>query len=604
MNNTPQLPVSKTNPSTLGRRRIFAVLFGLGLLALALRALDLQVLRNDFLRQQAEARQVRSTWMPARRGVITDRKGEVLASSDQMQSVWLDAKVLQEGYATALKRCKPEAVTALQAQYQQGLQTLQARLELKSGVINQHIQQNRRFVYLKRRVPQGLADQLAGLKLPGVGFEPEFQRYYPAAEVAAHIVGVTGRDDQDGREERGREGLELALDTQLRGESGQMQLVHDGKRRPIRFATPPHYARDGQDVQLSIDLQLQAMAYRGLQAAVAEHQAKGGSMVILDARSGEVLAMVNQPSFNPNLRGDIPLEFRRNQALTDTFEPGSTMKAFTLASALESGRYKPTTLINTAPGSLHVGRHRISDVHPNGTLTVAGVLQKSSNVGTVKIALSLDSGTMWTHFRHLGFGQRIGTQFPGETSGSFSHYKRWKPIDKAVISFGYSLSVNAVQLARAYTALATDGRVLPVSFLHQAQAPMGERVFSPRTAQTLRDMLELAAGDHGTGQKSQVPGYRVAGKTGTAHKVVGRGYANRYRSLFAGMIPASQPRLVAVVVIDEPSGGQHYGGAVAAPVFGRVMTEAMRYLNIPPDTLPPELAPSLRQAAQVRDKPA
>ncbi len=602
MNDT-SVPVSKVNPSTRGRRRFFAVLLGLGLLVLALRALDLQVLRNDFLRQQAEARQVRSTWMPARRGTITDRRGEVLASSDQMQSVWLDAKVLRESYEAALKRRKSDQVADLHDHYRQGLQALQAQLGLEPGLLSQYIQQNRRFVYLKRRVPQTVATQLAALKIPGIGFEPEFQRYYPAAEVVAHVVGVTGRDDQDGREERGREGLELALDAQLRGESGQMQLVQDGKRRPVRYAAEPQYAQDGLDVQLSLDLQLQAIAYRGLQAGVEEHQAKGGSMVILDARSGEVLAMVNQPSFNPNLRGSIPLEFRRNQALTDTFEPGSTMKAFTIASALESGRYKPGSLINAAPG-LRVGRYPIRDVHPNGTLTVAGVLQKSSNVGTVKIALSLDSKMMWEHFRGLGFGQQLGTRFPGETDGKLHHYKHWKIIDKAVISYGYSVTVNALQLARAYTALATDGRVLPVSFLRQERMPAGERVFSPTTAHALRQMLEQAAGEHGTGQKAQVPGYRVAGKTGTAHKVVGRGYANRYRSLFAGMIPAGQPRLVAVVVIDEPSGGQHYGGAVAAPVFGRVMTDAMRYLNIPPDALPPELAPTLRQAAQVRDNPA
>ncbi len=610
--NSPSVLPSTTNPSTLGRRRVVLLILGLGMGILALRALDLQVLHSQALQQRADARQVRSIWLPGKRGIISDRRGDVLASSAPLQAVWLDAKAYQDGLAAAAKRqaqaanrSKRNAAQAAVAEISipQRMQMLQQSLGLDAALLAKHLQQGRRFVYLKHRVPQALATQLAALNLPGVGFEPEFQRYYPAAEVAAHLIGVTGRDERDGREERGREGFELAFDANLRGESGRMQLVHDGLRRPVSLAAETQAAKDGSNLSLSLDLRLQKLAYQELQAAVAEHKAKGGSMVILDAQTGEVIAMVNLPSFNPNLRAATLPEARRNQAITDTFEPGSTMKPFTLACALESGQYKPSSLINTAPGTIRIGRHTIHDVHPNGMLTVAGVLQKSSNVGTSKIALTLDSAVMWRSLRALGFGQPTSQVFPGESPGRFSHYKRWKPIDRAVIAFGYSISVNALQLARAYTALATDGRVLPISFTQQLQPPKGERVFTPRTSQAVREMLELAAGDQGTGQKAQVPGYRVAGKTGTAHKVVGRGYANRYRSLFAGMIPAGQPRLIAVVVVDEPS-GQHYGGLVAAPVFGRVMAGAVRYLNIPPDTAPPIAQPQLRHAAQTQKPPA
>jgi cell division protein FtsI (penicillin-binding protein 3) len=544
-----------------GRRRV--VLIGLGCVVAALlwRAVDLQLTHKEFLQDHGDARHLRLVTMPAHRGMITDRNGEPLAISTPVNSVW----------ATPGKLIEEKQNWASLAEI---LGTTEAHLKT---IIEPRLERN--FVYLKRQVSPQLAERVASLGLNGVGLVKEYRRYYPTSEVTAHVVGFTNVDDE------GQEGIELALDPMLKGVSGAKRVVKDRLGRIVENVESIRAPTAGEDVVLSIDKRVQYVAYRELKAAVFANRARAGSIVVVDARTGEILALANQPSFNPNNRGDLKGEYYRNRAVTDVFEPGSTIKPFTIAAALETGAFDPHSQVDTRPGFFSVGHHTIRDLHDYGLIDVAGVIEKSSNVGASKIALSLDSRLLWEALSLVGFGVRSDVGFAGETSGQLNDYRNWREIEHATIAYGYGLSVSSLQLARAYCVLANDGVAVPVTIQRVSEAPLGQRIFSAQTVSAVRDMLEAAV-ERGTGRLAAVPGYRVAGKTGTVHKTTTEGYSeDRYIALFAGMVPASQPRLVAVVVIDEPQGGEHFGGRVAAPVFAQVMTDALRLLNVPPDDM-------------------
>ena len=535
-----------------------------GFVLLAARSAQLQLVDHEFLQGQADARHLRVVEVPAHRGMMTDRNGEPLAISTPVQSVWANPKELVaapadlRGLARLLKM-KPEQLQRLLGQ-----------------------RKSREFVYLRRHLSPDLADQVMALGIPGLYLQQEYRRYYPAGEVAAHLVGFSNVDDQ------GQEGLELAFDDWLSGEPGAKRVVKDGRRHIIENVENIRSARPGKALALSIDRRIQYLAYRELKAAVRQHRARSGSMVVLDNRTGEVLAMVNQPAFNPNNRKRLKADKMRNRALTDVFEPGSTMKPFVIAAALESGDYRPASRIDTSPGLVQVGVHTIRDKHDYGRLDLTGVLRKSSNVGASKIALALEPEDFWTGLSDAGFGVVTESGFPGEASGYLADFHRWRDIERATLAYGYGLSVTGMQLAQAYSVLANDGYRVPITLLKRDADSELERqaAFSPMVARAVRKMMESVVAADGTAPLAAVNGYRVAGKTGTAHKSEAGGYAEkRYLSVFAGMAPASDPRLVAVVVINEPSNGEYYGGKVAAPVFSRVMAGALRLLNIPPDAV-------------------
>ena len=535
-----------------------------GFVLLAARSAQLQLVDHEFLQGQADARHLRVVEVPAHRGMMTDRNGEPLAISTPVQSVWANPKELVaapadlRGLARLLK-LKPEQLQRLLGQ-----------------------RKSREFVYLRRHLSPDLADQVMALGIPGLYLQQEYRRYYPAGEVAAHLVGFSNVDDQ------GQEGLELAFDDWLSGEPGAKRVVKDGRRHIIENVENIRSARPGKALVLSIDRRIQYLAYRELKAAVRQHRARSGSMVVLDNRTGEVLAMVNQPAFNPNNRKRLKADKMRNRALTDVFEPGSTMKPFVIAAALESGDYRPASRIDTSPGLVQVGVHTIRDKHDYGRLDLTGVLRKSSNVGASKIALALEPEDFWTGLSGAGFGVVTESGFPGEASGYLADFHRWRDIERATLAYGYGLSVTGMQLAQAYSVLANDGYRVPITLLKRDADSELERqaAFSPMVARAVRKMMESVVAADGTAPLAAVNGYRVAGKTGTAHKSEAGGYAEkRYLSVFAGMAPASDPRLVAVVVINEPSNGEYYGGKVAAPVFSRVMAGALRLLNIPPDAV-------------------
>lgn len=547
------------------RRQIAVSLFGAVAAVLAWRAVDLQLTEKEFLKNHGDARYLRTVAMPATRGAITDRHGEPLAISTPVHSIAAHpGKLLLER----------EALPGLAALLGTSVEDLRQKLVDKAG---------REFVYLKRRVDPLLAEQVKALRIPGVSLEREYRRYYPASEVTAHLIGFTNVDDV------GQEGLELAFERELRGEPGAKRVVRDNLGRfieDVESIRPPH---DGRELALSIDRRLQYAAYRELKATVQAHRAHAGSMVILDSRTGEVLALVNQPSYNPNnpndrtARTNDPL---RNRAATDVFEPGSTIKPFTIAAGLEAGAFQPGSQIETGPGTFKVGRHVIRDIHNYGLMTVSQVIAKSSNIGASKVALSLSPETLWNLFHRLGFGVPTASGFPGEGTGFLGDHRDWRDIQRATLAYGYGLSTTLLQLGQAYQVLANDGVMQPLTLRRIERPGPGERVMSARTAREVLGMLESAV-DAGTGQLARVSGYRVAGKTGTVHKSVAGGYAeDRYLSLFAGMLPASAPRLVAVVVVDEPGRGEYFGGRVAAPVFARAMADALRLLDIPPDDLP------------------
>ncbi len=550
-------------PVFVVRRNFVLLLLAAAVLLLLWRVFYLHVLNKDFLQQQGDARHLRVVALSAHRGMITDRYGEPLAISTPVDSVWANPQELIEA-----RDDLPRLAKLLDLD----LSKLQ-RLMAASG--------GREFVYLKRHISPSLAHQVMALNLPGVDLQREYRRYYPGGEVTAHVIGFTNIDDV------GQEGLELAYDDWLRGEPGAKRVIKDGKNRIVEDVESIRPARPGKDLVLSLDRRIQYLAYRELKAAVQDNKAHSGSAVVLDMHTGEVLAMVNQPSYNPNNRKDLTGPQERNRAVTDLFEPGSTMKPFTIACALESGLYKPDTPIDTNGGHFQVGRKTIHDVHDYGLIDVSRVIIKSSNVGASMIALSLPPESLWKMFTQMGFGSVTGSGFPGEASGLLSNYHRWGEIERATLSYGYGLSVTPLQLAEAYSTLALDGRRRPVTFLRTEQVVPSKPLISMKTVKELRAMMEGVVSDEGTANLASIPGYHVAGKTGTVKVAFEGGYAaKRYIAVFAGFAPATRPRLAMVVMIDEPMNGKIYGGQVAAPVFEHVMSGALRLLDIPPDNLP------------------
>lgn len=554
--------MTATAPITLhpARRTVVLVLLALGALTLVWRAVELHIVHKEFLRDQGDARHLRVVTLPAHRGMITDRNGEPLAVSTPVESVWANPREL----ATA----------------RTDWPRLAALLDLDSARLGDYLGQrlDREFVYIKRRIDPDLAARVMALKVPGVSLMREYRRYYPEGEVMAHVLGITNVDDT------GQEGLELAYDDWLRGIPGAKRVIKDRLGHIVEDVESLSIPRPGGELRLSLDRRIQYLAYRELKSALLAHQAQAGSVVVLDARTAEVLAMVNLPAFNPNRASGPRSDRKRNRAVTDLFEPGSTIKPFTIAAALESGLYRPDTMIETGPGLLRVGAREVRDVHDYGRIDVATVIQKSSNVGTVKMALAITREQLWRTFSRAGFGTATGSGFPGEANGVLAYYPNWHEMDRASLAFGYGVSVTALQLAEAYAAIGNGGRLHPATFLPRKQTSTSSAVMQPDTAAALRSMLERVTHEGGTGTQARVAGYRVAGKTGTVHKVGPEGYIkDRYLALFAGFAPATHPSLVAVVVIDEPGGAQYYGGQVAAPVFARVMAGALRLLNIAPD---------------------
>jgi cell division protein FtsI (penicillin-binding protein 3) len=545
-------------------RRVFLILcMALAGLTLVWRAVCLQVLDKDFLLSQADARHLRVVSLPAHRGKILDRHGEPLAISTPVESVWVNPQLL--------------------GGEQQRLPQLAKLLSLDIDKVRDLLasRADREFIYLRRHISPALALQVDALKITGVHLQREYRRYYPDGEVTAHVTGFTNIDDT------GQEGIELAYEEWLGGEPGAKRVVKDGNHNIIEDVESIRRPHPGKDLTLSIDRRIQYLAYRELKAAVQEHQAHSASAVVLDVKSGEVIAMVNQPSFNPNNRQQSRSSSMRNRAVTDVFEPGSTMKPFIVVTALESGRYQPDTLVSTSPGWMRVGVNTVRDVHDYGQLDVSGVIRKSSNVGISKIALSLPAEDIWTQLTALGFGTQTFSGFPGEASGLLSYFGGWNAIETATLAFGYGVSVTPLQLAQAYAVLATGGIKRSITFLREGEVTEEHRVMPAAIARQVRTMLEQAAGPTGTAPLAQVPGYRVAGKTGTVKKSSAGGYSShKYLAVFAGMAPASDPRFVMVVMIDEPSNGKYYGGQVAAPVFSKVMAGALRLMAVPPDNMP------------------
>ena len=538
------------------------VILGLGLAALGLmwRAVDLQLTHKDFLKTQGDARHLRVVEINATRGRIVDRNHQPLAISTPVDSVWVNPQQLEDD----------------DPRWSQLLELLDLEAEYLHRLIAERIE--REFVYLKRHVDPGVARQVAELGLAGVHMQREYRRYYPTGEVAAHVVGFTNVDDV------GQEGVELAFETALRGSDGSKRVIKDRYGQVIEEVEYIQAPWDGEELVLSLDRRIQFLAYRALKSAVQKHGALGGSVVVLDSRTGEVLAMANQPAYNPNNRADRVGARFRNRAVTDVFEPGSTVKPFTVASALETGRFKPKSQIDTRPGVLRIGRHKVSDLHNYGVIDVATVLKKSSNVGASKIALSLPVEQLWDTFDSVGFGKVTGSGFPGESSGTLTDYMGWSDIETATLSFGYGLSVTPLQLAQAYSVIASGGLMYPITFQKVDTPSEPERVLAAHATLQVRAMLEAVTGPGGTGRRARISGYRVAGKTGTVRKFTVGGYAeDRYIAVFAGMAPASSPRLVATVTIDEPSGKEYYGGQVAAPVFAEVMAGALRLRGVAPD---------------------
>ena len=522
------------------------------------RAFYLQGLNNDFLQARGEARFTRVLEIPAHRGIITDRDGEPLAISTPVESVWAspeDVK-MNDQQALALARLLDTDVASLRKRIADS---------------------SRDFVFLKRQLPPEQAARVLQLKIPGVLLQREYRRYYPAGEVAAHLVGFTDVDDN------GQEGIELAWQNWLAGKPGSRRVIKDRRGQIVEDIESLRVPQQGRDLALSIDRKIQYLAFRELKSAVATHRAKAGSVVVLDVATGEVLALVNLPAYNPNNRGKLSGQQTRNRAIIDLYEPGSTMKAFSIAAGLEAGLVRPDTVVQTAPGSMTIGPNTIRDAHPYGPLTVTQVLQKSSNIGTAKIALQLPSARLWQAFSDAGFGLPTKIGFPGEGHGRLRAPGSWRPIEQATMSYGHGLSVTLLQMARAYSVFATDGEIRPLSILRVDTAPVATRVVSAQTAQAMRRMLELATLPGGTAPKAQVAGYRVAGKTGTAHKVEGGSYVDRYVASFIGFAPASAPRIIVAVMIDEPSAGQYYGGQVAAPVFSQIVAGTLRMLGVAHD---------------------
>ena len=547
------------------------------LAVLAARAFYLQGFHYDFLQRKGESRYTRALEIRATRGMIVDRNNEPLAISTPVESVAASPADVDMAPEQTAKLARLLGMDA-------------AEIERRLG------DRKREFAYLKRQLAPDQAEKIVALGIPGIFLQREFRRYYPAGEVTAHIIGFTSVD------ESGQEALELAFDAVLAGKPGARRVIKDRLGHIVEDVEAIQQPQNGRTLTLSIDAKLQYLAHRELKRAVAEHRALAGGVVVLDAMTGEILALANLPSYNPNNRGQFDPARTRNRVITDLFEPGSTLKPFTAAAALEAGTVRPDTVIQTAPGHMTIGNRTIHDAHPQGALTVAQVIQKSSNVGAAKLALALPAESLWQLFTRVGFGAPPRSEFPGEVAGRLRGYASWRPIEQATMSYGHGISVSLLQLARAYSIFTTDGELKPVTLLKRDETAPGTPVISPHTARAVRRMLELAVQPGGTAPKAQVAGYRVAGKTGTARKIEGRGYAtNRHIASFVGFAPVSAPRLIVAVMIDEPRAGQYYGGAVAAPVFSRVTAEALRMLGIPPDApvnnvvLPPASAPEIKE---------
>ena len=532
--------------------------------SLVVRAFDLHVTNKDFLQEQGDARALRVIPVAAHRGMIVDRHGEPLAVSTPVDSIW----------------AQPRRFKASTRQ----LANLARLLDMKPRQIKKLVDSKKKagkeFVYLKRRINPSLAQKAIELGIPGLSMQREYRRYYPTGEVAAHVVGFTNVDDA------GQEGVELAYDQWLKGTDGSQLVMKDRLGRvvkPVELIKAPHA---GKDLVLSIDRRLQYLTYRELKRAVFENKAKSGSAVILDVETGEILAMVNQPSFNPNNRSDLQGYRYRNRVVTDTFEPGSTVKPFTIAAALESGKFKATSIIDTSPGYIRVGKSVIRDIKNYGRMTLASVIKKSSNVGASKIALAIDPNIMVKIHQRVGFGEVTQSGLPGEVMGTLHQPRIWRDIERATLSYGYGLSVTTLQLARSYLVLASDGLLKPLSIELQTGSVGGERAISVKHARQIREMLKGVITKGGTGTRAAVPGFHVAGKTGTVKKMGKHGYSeDKYVATFVGIAPADNPRLVMAVTIHEPRGEHYYGGVVAAPVFSNVITGALRLLDIAPDDL-------------------
>ncbi|MFI8744946.1 peptidoglycan D,D-transpeptidase FtsI family protein [Pseudomonas sp. NPDC077186] len=550
------------------RFRLVLALLALMVGAIAWRMLDLQVLDHDFLKAHGDARSVRHIPIPAHRGLITDRNGEPLAVSTPVTTLWANGKELQHG--------------------RERWPALAAALGQEPKAFAERLQQNkeREFMYLVRGLTPEKGQSVLDLKVPGVYAIEEFRRFYPAGEVAAHVVGFTDIDD------RGREGMELAYEEWLAGVPGKRQVLKDRRGKLIKDVQVAQNAKAGKALALSIDLRLQYLAHRELRNALLEHDAKAGSLVMVDVKTGEVLAMVNHPTYNPNNRRNLTPAAMRNRAMIDVFEPGSTIKPLSMAAALETGRWKPSDIVQVGNGTLQIGRYNIRDVSrtQGPALDLPGILINSSNVGMSKIAFDVGGEQLYQVFSKLGFGRDTGLGFPGERVGNLPNHRQWRQAETATLSYGYGLSVTAVQLAHAYAALGNGGGMVPLSMIRVDDTPGSMQVVPPEVAKTLQGMLQQVIESPRGAVRAQVPGYHVAGKSGTARKTsVGtKGYqANSYRSLFAGFAPAQNPRIAMVVVVDEPSKGAYYGGLISAPVFSRVMAGSLRLMNIAPDNLPP-----------------
>lgn len=564
---------TQTTRRFVGRATLVLVFFALIATALGARAVHLQVLNKEFLNQQADTRHLRTEKISAHRGTISDRNGEPLAISTPVDSVWANPRELAPAVDSVPK--------------------LARILGLDSQLLIRRITRSmdKEFLYLKRHLSPDQAAKVMALKLPGINVQREYRRYYPAGEVVGHLIGFTNIDDE------GQEGLEYAFNHWLAGESGAKRVLKDRLGRSVENVESIRPARHGKELRTSIDLRIQYLAYRTLKSAIQSYNAESGSIVVLDVQTGEVLAMVNQPTYNPNDRSQFSAERYRNRAITDIFEPGSSIKPLVVAAALESGDFRPSSIVDTAPGYVTVGTKRIEDSRNLGRVSLTTILTRSSNVGITKLAMSLQPDQLWQTMTRFGLGSLTSSSFPGESAGLLTHYSHWQPISQATLAYGYGISVTPLQLAQAYATLGSGGRMFPVSLVALDQPSDGDQVIAPDTATAVRRMLEEVVRPGGTGTKAAVTGYRIAGKTGTAWKFAAGGYSeDKYISIFAGLAPASDPRLAAVVVIDEPAGELYYGSDVAAPVFADVMSESLRLLAIPPDALPARDPGSIMQA--------
>jgi len=551
-------PVLDVKLPTWRSRLVLFLLFG-AFFALIARALWLQGITTEFLQKQGASRYARTLELPATRGKITDRNGEVLASSVPVKAIW----AIPEDVLSA----PPEKIRQL-AQL----------LDMSEAELRKKLDSDRQFVYLKRQVESDVSEKIQALAIPGIDTRKEYKRFYPEGEIMAHVVGFTNVEDV------GQEGIELASEKDLAGKLGSRRVIKDRLGHiveDIRAIREPH---DGHDLNLSIDSKIQYIAFTHLKDAVEKHKAKAGAAIVLDVQTGEVLALVNLPAYNPNDRSVLTGAQLRNRVLTDTFEPGSTLKPFTVALALDKGRVTPETVFQTAPGYMTIGTAVIHDAHKMDALTVAQVIQKSSNIGTAKISFQMQPQEMWEMFTSVGFGQQPKFGFPGAVAGRLRNYKNWRPIEQATMSYGHGISVSLIQIARAYMIFARNGEMIPLTFQKSTDVPKGQRIISQRTVMQMRAMMESVTMPGGTATQARVAGYRVAGKTGTAHKIEGGRYVNKYVGDFVGFAPVSNPRVIVAVMIDEPTAGGYYGGTVAAPVFSAITANVLRSMNVPPDS--------------------